>query len=444
MNNKSYAVKNTFESVAITGGKPLKGVVSAQGSKNATLPILSTLILLEDSTLYNVPDISDVYNMIDILEYLGIKCEFKNGVLRTSNKDFENKPIKSEFTEKMRASSLFMGPLLSIDSKVRIGVPGGCVIGSRPLDIHLEGFENLGSDIEIDNGHFVIDKHSFESEYTLPFASVGATQNLISYSLFNDKKITLRNVAIEPEIIDYIDFLNKAGAKIKVLSDKTIEITGVEKLKPVEYSIQPDRIEVYTLIVSALATKGEVKVVDCVPEHLSLPLQMLALMGAEIKTGRDYIFAKYVKPLKGVKIETNVYPGFPTDCQQQTSILMTTATSPSIIKENLFNNRFRHLEEIVKMNADVEFKSDLALINPATLTSSTISGYDLRGAASMIIAGLSTEGTSIVKNMEYLNRGYEKFIEKLEFLGAEVTKIFEYQELNDEEQNEWKIFNLII
>ena len=413
-------------SVLIKGMNPLSGTVSAQGSKNATLPILSALPLLPEVELYNVPDLSDIHEMLSILKHLGATYTFDNGHLSMNLENLQNNDVSFEFTSKMRASSLFMGPLLSRFGKSTVGMPGGCVIGSRPLDIHLLGFEHLGATVDNNNGIITSalkDGKGLEGEFTLSFPSVGATQNLISASVFSPSTVTLHNVAIEPEVLEMVNFLNKAGADITLKDHNTLVIKGVPKLNKVTHSIQPDRIEVFTLLVAGIVSKGSVTVVNCEPEHLSSPLQALVQMGAKIELGDGSITASYVGKLEGIKVQTGVYPSFPTDCQQQISVAMLHAETPSVLIEKVFNSRFRHLDELQKMGAKIKIENNVAVIEHSDLSFATLDSFDLRGAASMILAGLSSTGITKVSSLHYLYRGYEGFVEKLNHLGADISYV---------------------
>ncbi|MED2737426.1 UDP-N-acetylglucosamine 1-carboxyvinyltransferase [Bacillus toyonensis] len=415
------SVQLKTDSVIVSGNTKLFGTVTTQGSKNAALPVLSSLVLVPEVELSNLPDLSDIHVMVDILKYLGATGSFKEGVLRLDLRNLKSRPISEEFSTKLRASSLFMGPLLGKFGEARVGMPGGCVIGSRPLDIHLSGFKALGAVDHKDAGNITVSAESLQGQFTLPFPSVGATQNLICASVFSPTSVQLNNIAVEPEIFELVNFLNAAGADITFSHPKSLMIKGVKELKPVKFKVQPDRIEAFTLLVAGVASKGSVKVTDCVPEHLSAPLQSLADMGAKVEYGEDWIQASYVGPLQGIQVETGVFPAFPTDCQQQISILMTMAESDSILAEKVFNSRFRHLDELRKMGAEMKIEGNIAVIQPSTLTGCRVSSYDLRGAASMIIAGITSSGVTTVKDLRYLYRGYEEFIEKLNFLGAEIS-----------------------
>lgn len=413
--------KNRTDSVWVAGHTPLTGYVSTQGSKNAALPIISAIPLLPEVELYNVPDLSDIHVMVDILKELGGKGEFSNGVLKFHNKHLENTPIKEEYASKLRASSLFMGSLLGRFKEATVGLPGGCVIGSRQLDIHYKGFETLGTEVSMEHGSVHLKTNGLEGHFALSFPSVGATQNLISASVLGEGEVTLHNVAMEPEVIDMIHFLNMAGANIQYIQPATLRIVGVDGLRPVRYKVQPDRIEAMTLLIAGIATKGEVTVTHCQPSHFAYPLQVLSEMGAKVETGSDYITAGYQGPLKGTTIKTDVYPGFPTDMQSQLSVLMTQCSDVSVLTEDIFNNRFRHLEELERMNATIKMEGNTAFIHPSTLSGCRVDSFDLRGAASMIIAGMCADGLTSVHSLKYLYRGYEDFIGKLNYLGAEIT-----------------------
>lgn len=416
------SVQLKTDSVIVSGNTPLFGTVTTQGSKNAALPILAALPLVPEVELTNVPDLSDIHVMVDILKYLGAEGSFNDGVVKLNLRNLMNRPISEDFSTKLRASSLFMGPLLGKFGETRVSMPGGCVIGSRPLDIHTNGFKALGANVQLDAGNNIVSADGLQGEFTLSFPSVGATQNLISASVFSPSTVQLNNIAVEPEVFELVDFLNAAGAEISFSHPKTLIIKGVEKLNPVQFKIQPDRIEAFTLLCAAVASKGSIKVTHCRPEHLSAPLQALVDMGVKVEIGQDWIEASYVKPLQGIKVETGVFPAFPTDCQQQISILMTLAETPSVLTEKVFNSRFRHLDELMKMGADIKVtENNVAVIHPSQLTGCRVDSYDLRGAASMLMAGIASNGVTTVQSLRYLYRGYEEFIEKLNYLGAEIS-----------------------
>ncbi|MED4285552.1 UDP-N-acetylglucosamine 1-carboxyvinyltransferase [Priestia megaterium] len=419
------SVLTKSDSVVVSGQTPLFGTVTTQGSKNSALPLLASLPLFDEVEIANCPDLTDIHVMVDTLKYLGATGSFSDGVVKLNLRNIMNRPISEEFTNKLRASSLFLGSLLARFGEARVGMPGGCVIGSRPLDIHLNGFKSLGAEVDKGAGNITVTSNGLEGQFTLPLPSVGATQNLIYASVFSPSEVKLHNIAIEPEIFELVDFLNAAGANITFENPKTLTIRGVKRLNPIQFNVQPDRIEAFTLLVAGVATKGSVKVTHCRPEHLTAPLQALEAMGAKVEVGDDWIEASYIGPLKGIQVETGFYPAFPTDCQQQISILMALAETPSILSEKVFNSRFRHLDELRNMGAEIKINDNSAVIqrseNERGMIGCKVDSYDLRGAASMIIAGMVSEGVTTVQSLRYLYRGYEEFIEKLNRLGAEIS-----------------------
>ncbi len=420
--NKQKTYKRKANSVIVTGGKRLKGTVTVQGSKNATLPILASSLLLESKTvLLNVPDISDVRHMLEIMRYLGATYTFSNNVVTIDCQNIKNKPISEELTTKIRASSLLLGPLLARFGSCTIGMPGGCSIGNRPLNYHLNGLEKLNSDVMIQEDTIYVSSNSLCGDYTLEFPSVGATQNLINASIFTKEKVIIRNIAVEPEVISMINFLRSAGANIILNKDKrTVEIHGGSPLKSTQFEIPFDRIEAGTLLCAAFATEGEITLQRVNPTDMSNYLQTLIDMGAIVDIKEDKVTLRHKGMMKGASIGTGVHPAFPTDLQPLFSVLMTKAKTISVISETIFNNRFRHLHEIMKLGATIDFKKNTAIIYPSSLFAGRIQGYDLRGTATMIIAGLISNGTTIVDGLDNLYRGYESLIEKLEYLGADI------------------------
>lgn len=410
------------DSVLINGGIPLKGQVSIQGSKNAALPILAASLLFNDEIyLHNVPDLLDIRSMLEILEYLGVQYIFKNGTAYLNCKNIINKRIPVEFSKKLRASSLIMGPLLARFGSAEVGMPGGCNIGPRPLNYHFSGFEDLGAKVLVEDGLITINAgEKLEGEHTLEFPSVGATENLITASVFSGRKVILKNIAKEPEIIDLINFLTKAGAKIAFTDVTTLEIEGITSLGSNEYRVRPDRIEAGTFLIAGFATKGNVRLVGVEPDDLGFVLHKLEEMGAHISVERDTIAIAYKGEIKATNIKTTIFPGFPTDLQSPITVLMTQATRNSTVVENIFDNRYQHIPELIKMNAKIEMQDKTATLCPSNLVGAKVDSFDLRGAAAMIIAGLCASGTTRVSGLKHLFRGYESFVEKLEFLGADI------------------------
>lgn len=422
-------------SVIINGGRKLKGTARVQGSKNAALPILAATVLSHRKvTLYNVPDIVDVRAMLEIMEYLGAVYTFKNNVVVIDNENLENKVITDELSSKLRASSLLLGPLLARFGSCSVGMPGGCSIGSRPLDYHYDGFKHLNSTVAVDEGFIKATSTDIKGDYTLTFPSVGATQNLVNASVFTKEGVIIRNIALEPENMALFDFLNTMGADVKMMDTNAVKVTGVESLRGGEFTIPFDRIEAGTLLVAAFATKGEITLTGVKANEMSSILQKLMDMGAYIETTENEVTLKYNGKILGTTIKTGVHPAFPTDMQSQFSILMTRADKDnfSVITETIFNNRFRHLDEVRKLNAEITIEKDVAIIYPSKLSACPIKGYDLRGAASMVIAGLIAKGATRVEGLDYMYRGYEAFIEKLTHLGADIYYIEEKEKIMKE------------
>lgn len=416
---------NRTDTVLINGQNPLNGRVSIQGSKNAALPILAASMLFSgEVVLRNVPDLADVHSMLAILEYLGAKYTFEDSVVQLDCSNIENKPIHDELANKLRASSLLLGPLLARFGKAEVAMPGGCKIGTRPMDIHFKGFEKFGATHTLENGFISTEGKNLEGEFTLEFPSVGASENLITASVFSSSRIVLRNFAKEPEVMDLIKFLQTGGAKISFGDDHTsLIIDGIDGLENVEFSIQPDRIEAGTFLFAAFATKGSVQLNGVNPEHLSFVLEKLSEMGAEIKTEKDKIYLRYNGEIKGTHIKTEVYPGFPTDLQSQMGVLLTQANKASSITETVYERRFTYIDELLRMNGAIKVDSRTAYFEPSELSGCRVEGFDLRGAASMIIAGLVSEGVTHVSGLGFMYRGYEAFVEKLQHLGADICYV---------------------
>jgi len=418
-----YMIKKS-DSVIINGKSVLRGRVSVQGSKNAALPIIASAILVDDEmVLHNVPDLSDIHVMLEILQHLGASYTFENGVVQLDCRGLENKKIPDELSTKLRASSLLLGPMLARFGECEVGMPGGCTIGSRPLDIHFKGFEKLGAEVYLENGVIRAQTQQLEGDFTLDFRSVGATENLIMAAVFSPSHVILRNIATEPEIMNMIDFLNKAGARIRLTGQATVEIEGVSQLSYCEHQIDPDRIEAATLLIAGVASGGEVTITGAKVEDLKVLLEKLQEMNAKVEIGHDYITVGYQGELVGTTIKTEVHPGFPTDMQSQMCVLMTQASTPSLVIENIFTNRFQHIGELQKMGAKARIEGNVAYIEKSSLTGCRVAGYELRGAASMVMAGILADGVTRVNNLKYLYRGYEAIIEKFQHLGADIAYV---------------------
>jgi len=408
----------------IHGGKELEGKVKISGAKNSAVALLPATILCDDTvTLHNVPDISDVDALVDILNYLGAKVDnYEEESYRIDTKQMQNREIIEEMSNKLRASYYFMGALLGKYKKAVVSYPGGCSIGSRPIDLHLKGFESLGAKIEYEENNIIISAEELKgSNIYLDFASVGATINIMFAAVKAEGTTIIDNAAREPEIVNIAMFLNSMGAKITGAGTSTIRIKGVKNMHSSVHEVIPDRIEAGTYIMIGACACKSLVVENIIPEHLEALTQKLLEMGVDLKIEDESIYVSNKNKLKAVKIKTQVYPGFPTDMQQIMSSLMTTAEGRSVIEETIYENRFQNLYEIKKMGANVEINSNKGYIfGPTKLRGKTVNATDLRAGASLVLAALIAEGTTIINNADYILRGYEHITEKLTSLGAKI------------------------
>ena len=408
----------------IHGGKELEGKVKISGAKNSAVALLPATILCDDTvTLHNVPNISDVDALVDILNYLGAKVDnYEEESYRIDTKQMQNREIIEEMSNKLRASYYFMGALLGKYKKAVVSYPGGCSIGSRPIDLHLKGFESLGAKIEYEENNIIISAEELKgSNIYLDFASVGATINIMFAAVKAEGTTIIDNAAREPEIVNIAMFLNSMGAKITGAGTSTIRIKGVKNMHSSVHEVIPDRIEAGTYIMIGACACKSLVVENIIPEHLEALTQKLLEMGVDLKIEDESIYVSNKNKLKAVKIKTQVYPGFPTDMQQIMSSLMTTAEGRSVIEETIYENRFQNLYEIKKMGANVEINSNKGYIfGPTKLRGKTVNATDLRAGASLVLAALIAEGTTTINNADYILRGYEHITEKLTSLGAKI------------------------
>lgn len=409
----------------IKGGKKLHGEVDISGSKNASLPILAATIINGKTTkLYNVPDIEDVRTTLKILEELGCKIKKDKNKIIINSKDVCKTTIPDDLMRKLRSSVIIAGAIISRFGNANFSYPGGCDIGSRPIDLHLENFKKIGIKIN-ENCRYIecsCDKIN-STNIELDFPSVGATENLILASVLGDHEVTINNSAMEPEIVDLANFLNRMGAKVYGAGTNVIKVKGVESLKQVSYKIMPDRIEAGTFLIAAAITGGSVKLNNVCPEHISPILSKLTECGCEIITSNNAIYLNANKKLKAVNVKTMPYPGFPTDLQPLFSTLLTLCKGTSIITENIFENRFKFMQEIKRMGAKATVEGKTMIIKGVKrLHPANVESTDLRGGASLVLAGLATKGVTKVSKLEYLLRGYENFDKKLNSIGADITR----------------------
>lgn len=418
-----------MDAIIVRGGNRLSGTVEIEGAKNAALPILAASILGQNrpSKLENIPLLSDIYTMNEVLSYLNMEVTF-NEEEKTLELD-ATMDLKSdtpfEFMNKMRASVVVMGPLLARNGQARVAMPGGCSIGTRPIDLHLKGFEAMGVEITQGNGYLeaTVDQLKGADIY-LDFPSVGATQNIMMAATMAEGTTVIENAAREPEIVDLANYLNRMGAKVVGAGTEKIRITGVEELTGCNHSVIPDRIESGTFMVAAAITEGNVLIKDMVGEHNRPLISKLREMGVTIEEEADGIRVIGPEKLTAVDIKTMPYPGFPTDMQAQFTIAQLLAEGTSIVRETVFENRFMHLEEMRKMDAQFQIDGQSAVIRGGNqLEGATVASTDLRASAALILAGLRAEGYTKVIEISHLDRGYYKFHEKLSALGANVERV---------------------
>lgn len=410
----------------IQGGKKLQGTVHISGSKNAALPILvATLLTDEPCVLHRVPNLRDVRTTLKILEYLGKKVDYKNNTVTiTANGKLKN-GLPYELVKQMRASFWVAGPLLARFKQADIPLPGGCAIGVRPVDIHLKGFERLGATCEVKAGNVLIKAEKLApANIVLRFPSVGATQNLLMCACLIPGETILDNVAKEPEVDDVIDFLNKMGADIQTDGKGRLVIRGQKALHGAEHTVVADRIESGSFLLAAAATRGDVVIEDCVPEHNSILLNDLCEAGFTLTiTNASVHVHAYDGPIKPVRVRTAPYPGFATDLQAPWMTLMTLCNGTAEVDEDIFENRFMHAPELVRMGADISTEKSVARVTGVKkLSAAHVQASDLRGGFALVMAGLCADGETEVERVYHIDRGYENLEQKLTALGATIRR----------------------
>ena len=416
-----------MQKLEVSGASKLKGQVKISGSKNASLPILAaTLLSNRKIKLKNIPKVKDIETMISLLKSLGSKINYnKNEVVINNSKQLK-KFASYNLVKTMRAGILVLGPLLAKFNKAKVSLPGGCSIGTRPIDIHLKALSKLGVRFKIVQGyvHAIAPKGLKGNKIRFSKISVGATENLIIAASFAKGKTTLSNCAIEPEIYDLINFLNKMGCKIKWISKRTIKIEGVNKIKDVGHSVMFDRIEAGTYLIAAAITEGNIKIQNIIPNIIQTEINVLKKIGAKIKVFKNEIQIIGNSKIKNINIKTAPYPGFPTDLQAQIMVLLCKANKKSKIKEDIFENRFMHVAELKRMGAKISIKGNVALVDGKTkFASAELMATDLRASVSLILAALTAKGKSIINRIYHLDRGYENIEKKFQNLGAKIRRI---------------------
>lgn len=417
-----------MKKIKIVGNKTLSGKIEVSGAKNSIVALIPAAIMTDEEVeIFNVPNISDTNNLNNIIELLGGKIEFGDGVLKIDGKSVKSNPIPEELSVQLRASYYFMGALLGRCNRVEIFSPGGCKIGSRPIDLHLKAFKKMGVTVVKEKSKFILfseDLHG--ANIYLDIASVGATINILFAAVLARGVTVIENAAKEPEIINVVSLLNNMGAKITGAGTSKIIIRGVEKLHGATIETIPDRIEAGTfMMIGALLGKG-FTVHNIIPEHVDTLIAKMRDMGVKYEVKGDSIVFNRASSLSTVDIKTLVYPGFPTDLGQPMAVLLTQANGVSNFEETIYESRSGHFPELIKMGAKIEFDKMYAkIIGPTKLSGSEVSATDLRAGAALIIAGLIAEGTTKISNIEYILRGYEDIVNKLKEVGADIDIIDE-------------------
>jgi len=413
--------------ILIEGGHPLSGEVLVGGAKNAALPIMAATILTSDTVhLSNIPRLNDVETMQKVLRALGGSSEWEDdGKLKIKCNGGIQEEAPYELVKTMRASFFVMGPLLSRLKRARVPLPGGCAIGTRPVNIHLKGFEALGAKVSIDGGFAVaVADRLIGTGIHLDFPSVGATENLMMAASLAEGSTTIENAAQEPEIIDLGNFLNSMGAKIQGTGGPTIQVEGVHSLHGGNYRVIPDRIDAGTFLVLGAVAHGPLTILNANPSHQIGVMAKLQEMGATIAVNEDRMTVECPGRLRGADVKTLPYPGFPTDMQAQFTVAMSVAQGTSLVTESVFENRFMHIAELVRMGANLNIRDRTVVVNGVEkLIGAPVSASDLRAGAAMVMAGLIAEGHTEVSNVFHIERGYENLVERLSGLGANIRRI---------------------
>ena len=414
--------------IRIEGGHKLTGTITVSGAKNSVVALIPAAILCDESTtISNVPNITDVDDLENILVHLNAKYKRSNGTIEINSSEIINREIPQNLSKKLRASYYFMGALLGKFKKVDIYFPGGCSIGARPINLHLKGFEQLGAKVHEEEDHFIIEAEDLKgSNIYLDFPSVGATINIMLAAVKAKGKTIIENAAQEPEIVNIATYLNNMGAKIKGAGTNKITIIGVKYLHSCFHEVIPDRIEAGTYLIVAALLGKKLKIANMIPNHLEALIAKLEEAGVDMEIGIDNVIINKVNKYKAVDIKTLVYPGFPTDLQQIMATFLTQCEGKSLVEETIYENRFQNLLELEKMGASFKISQNnrKATINGKTLlTGNKVNATDLRGGAALLVAGLIADGVTIIDNIAYILRGYDEIMEKLTKVGAKIEII---------------------
>ena len=422
-----------MEQYAIKGGNPLVGEVEIGGAKNAALAILAASIMTDETVIIeNLPDVRDTNVLLQAIKSVGATIErIDRHSVKINGSTIHDVVIEDDYIKKIRASYYLLGALLGKYKRAEVALPGGCNIGSRPIDQHIKGFKALGAEVKISHGLIVAEaEHLKGSHIYLDVVSVGATINIMMAASLAEGQTIIENAAKEPHVVDLANFLNSMGANIKGAGTDVIRIKGVEKLHKTEYSVIPDQIEAGTFMLAAAATKGDVTIKNVIPKHLESISAKLIEIGCEIEESDDAVRVVSSKPLSHTQVKTLPYPGFPTDMQPQITVTLALSNGSSIVTESIFENRFKYVDELTRMGASIKVEGNTAIINGVPkYTSAHISAPDLRAGAALVIAALAAEGFSVVDDIFYIERGYEDFEVKLKSLGAQIEKVTEEKDV---------------
>lgn len=422
-----------MEQYVIKGGNPLVGEVEIGGAKNAALAILAAAVMTDDTVLIeNMPDVRDTNVMLQAMESIGVLVDrVDRHTVKINARNVKGHVIEDDYIKKIRASYYLIGALLGKYKKAEVSLPGGCNIGSRPIDQHLKGFRALGAKVDIAHGMIIARADHLKANHIyLDVVSVGATINVMLASIMADGVTIIENSAKEPHVVDVANFLNSMGANIKGAGTDVIRVRGVEKLHGTEYAIIPDQIEAGTFMFAAAITKGDVTVKNVIPKHLESISAKLLEIGCEVEESDDAVRVVAAKPLTHTHVKTLPYPGFPTDMQPQIAVTLALSNGTSIVTESIFENRFKYVDELARMGANIKVEGNTAIIDGVSCyTGASITAPDLRAGAALVLAGLAAEGYTTVDDIRYIERGYEDFEGKLKSLGAMIEKVDSAREL---------------
>jgi UDP-N-acetylglucosamine 1-carboxyvinyltransferase len=415
-----------LEKYVIDGGTRLEGKLRASGAKNSVLKLMAAVPMADEPCrIHNVPDISDVQVMIEVLGYIGLGISFREGTLQITPADSPRLEAPYHLVQRMRAAVEVLGALLGRHGRARVAMPGGCNIGSRQIDMHLRGLSEMGADLRVSHGYVEAEARRLLGKHLyLDFASIGATENHLLAGTLAEGTTVIENAAKEPEVVDLVDFLNSMGADIEGGGSSTIVIRGVDSLKGTDYTVIGDRIEAGTYMLAGAVTRGNVTVAGVDPGHMEIVIDKMRKAGCTVETGKHSVSVSASGNIRGLEISTLPYPGFPTDLQPQMQVLLATAEGTSFVTENIFDNRFMVVDELNRLGADIRTTDHHAIIRGVSgLSGAPVTATDLRAGAALIIAGLIAEGTTEVHDIQHVDRGYEDFEGRLSALGARIRRV---------------------